>query len=421
MIEVSEIVKMKKIWILFVLLLAACQHKNVHTSSAKKEEVFQNTTAGFERYILRAQPIQKTALGEDLNWGGLSGLRFIQREPTGDLLFWAITDRGPNGIEIKKEGTAYREFLVTDFHPSIVKLRTNKAEKSVEVIESLPLKNSTGEFMTGLPPKNSKDTKFKYEVALSGHQPTVTQPTLGIDSESVAVDEKNHFWVGEEYLPSILEFDEQGTLITHVQPADQPKTKLGKNQIPYEYRLRKTNRGFEALAYFQDRIYFMTQSPLGFETKSKYIRIGVFNTKSRLYEAEYLYPLETEKVDKIGDMQMISAKSFLVIEQNGEVGPQSVHNVYRVDFSKASNVLKLKLSRPPELTSDRAFPRGFQAAQKTLALDLVKQGYSDYEKVEGLTIIDKDTIAVINDNDFGVEGQHIELRPTVLGIFKIKN
>jgi hypothetical protein len=408
--------------ILLLLTTFSCQHKNVHTSPVKKEEKPQSVaTTGYERYLLRPQLIQSIPGAGDLNWGGFSGLQFIAQEPTGDLLFWTITDRGPNGLETKKDGKLYRPFLMPGFHPSIVKLRANKAERSLEVVESIPLKNSTGEFLTGFPPKNSEGSASKFEIAVDVNMNSLSVQGLGIDSESLAIDSEKHFWVGEEYFPSISEFDPQGTLLAHIQPAKKPGVKLNKNEIPYEYRLRKMNRGFEALSYFNNRVYFMTQSPLGFETKPRFIRIGVFNTKTRLYEAEYLYPLEGDSADKIGDMQMLNAKQFLVIQQNGEVGPQSVHLVYKVDLSKATNVLSLKLSKPPELTSDRAFPRGFKYATKSIALDLVKEGYSDFEKVEGLAVLDDSTVAVVNDNDFGVDGGRLIFRPTALGIFKIKN
>lgn len=407
--------------VLFFLAAWGCQHKNVHTSAKKKDEKAQTlNSVGYERYLLQPQLIQSIPGAGDLNWGGFSGLHFIGQEPTGDLLFWTVTDRGPNGEEIKKDGFIYRTFLVPDFHPSLVKLRTNKAEKSLEVIESIPLKNTTGEFITGLPPQNSSEVATQFEIPVNSRMQVIPSHSLGIDSESIAIDAKNNFWVGEEYLPSILEFDPQGTLRAHIQPAKKAGAKLKKNELPYEYSLRKSNRGFEALSYYEDRIYFMTQSPLVFEPKPKFIRIGVFNTKTRLYEAEYLYPVEGESADKIGDMQMINEKQFLVIQQNGEVGPGSVHVVYKVDLSKATNILSLKLKKPPEAMSSREV-RSLKFVEKSVAVDLVKEGYSDFEKVEGLAILDPNTIAVINDNDFGIDGDHFSLRPVVLGLFKLKN
>jgi hypothetical protein len=39
---------------------------------------------------------------------------------------------------------------------------------------------------------------------------------------------------------------------------------------------------------------------------------------------------------------------------------------------------------------------------KTMYVDLNAAGYNNVQKVEGLAVVDEQTIAVINDNDFGV-------------------
>ncbi len=409
-----------------ILLVAGCKHK-VLTPEASPE-ISKTTTStivipngSFDRYDLKPQVLQKLATGEEILWGGLSGLRFIEQDGYGNLFFWAITDRGPNGAEVKKGEFSYRTFLIPDFHPSLVKLRVNKLERTLEVIESLPLKGANGEFLNGLPPMNREGDKARFEFPVDANNQPIVNQGIGIDSESIAIDDRKHFWVGEEYLPSILEFDQQGSLISHIKPAPKAEKKLKKNQIGYEYRFRKSNRGFEALAYFKDRIYFMPQSPLEVETKPRFIRIGVFNIKTRKYEAEYLYPLENLKIDKIGDMQMLNEKQFILIEQNGEIGSKSVHRIYKVDLNDATNVLKAGFTAPAELTAAFAFPKDFKFTKRTLLLDLVKLGFSEFEKIEGLTLIDDETLAVITDNDFGLDGAKVVPRPTALGIFKFKN
>ena len=412
---------------LFTLsLLTSCKHKTIIPTVP--QEVSKGATStiviqsgSFDRYDLKPQVLQRLATGEEVLWGGLSGLRFIEQDAYGNMLFWAITDRGPNGTETKKGDLVYRTFLIPDFHPSLVKIRVNKLERTLEVVESIPLKGKNGEFLNGLPPPNDENDPTQFEYPLDVNNQPLMSKGQGLDSESLAIDDRKHFWVGEEYLPSILEFDAQGSLLSHIKPATKNSKKLNKNQIPYEYRFRKLNRGFEALAYFKDHIYFMLQSPLAVETKPHFIRIGVFNTKKRRYEAEYLYPVENLKVDKIGDMQMLNEKQLILIEQNGEAGPKGVHRIYKVDLSEATNVLKAEFKAPPELTSAYAFPKNFSFAKRILLLDLVKLGFSEFEKIEGLTIIDDETLAVITDNDFGVDDGKIVPRATALGIFKFKN
>jgi hypothetical protein len=399
--------------------ILGCQNKVVKKPGDKIKESKTSSTE-LQMFVLADQTLKTLSDGSAIRWGGFSGLQFIKKEDTGELLFWTLTDRGPNLDEVEKEDGTYRPFLWPDFHPSFVKIRLDKKTGLMEVIESIPFKNTSGEFINGLPPENSAVNPEHYEIAVDTQGQLLQNNGLGVDSESLAVDEQQHFWVGEEYEPSILEFDPNGTLITHIKPAPKDGVKLKKNQLPFDYNFRKLNRGFEALGYFKNKIYFMTQSPLESEEKSNWIRIGVFNTKTRKYEAEYLYELKNRKVNKIGDLQMINDKQFFVIEQNGETNSESVHNIYQVDFSKATNLVKKPLKKRPELVRERNLPRGFKFVEKTLVIDMVQEGYSEFEKVEGLAMIDSKTLAVINDNDFGIVNGKLGMRPSVMGIFKLK-
>jgi hypothetical protein len=57
-----------------------------------------------------------------------------------------------------------------------------------------------------------------------------------------------------------------------------------------------------------------------------------------------------------------------------------------------------------ELTAAELASNSITAVGKVLHVDLNAAGYNQVEKVEGLALIDPNTIAVINDNDFGVAG-----------------
>ncbi len=410
-----------KFLLVFIFFLIGCRHKTAVLSEAPKKLPPQTLTQGksFDRYDLKSQVLQKLASGEGLLWGGLSALNYAEQDSYGNLFFWSMTGRGPAGPELIKDGQVYRPFLVPDFHPSLVKLRVNKMDRTLEVIESIPLKSVLGEFLNGLPPAASE--KFKYEIPVDMSNQVLTNAVRGIDPESLTLDDDKHFWVGEQYLPSLLEFDAQGALLKQIEPAAKFVKKLKKDQLPYEYRLVKMNRGFRAIGYYSGRIFFMPQSPLDIDPKPNFIRIGVFNIKKRKYDAEYLYPLESSKVDKIGDLHMLNEKQLIVIEQNSESGSKGVHRLYKVDLTAATNVLKAGFEGAPELTAPYAFPKNFNFAKKTLLLDLVKEGFTDFENVDGLTLIDDTTAAVLTNNDFGVDGDKIVVRPTALGIFKIKS
>lgn len=405
-----------KILTILPLLVFACQAAPTNPTPAKPA----------------SPPITQTEVTletiEDFNfkWGGFSGLNFIKKETNGDLLFWTLTDRGPNGAEFKRNKKRHRPFISPDFTPHFVQLKFIKAENKVIIVKTIPFKDLKNKPMTGLPPK---DSLAKMEQATNTDGANIETDNNGVDSESMTIDSKKHFWVGDEYLPSLLEFDANGKLLARITPAADAKVTLKKNEIPNAFSFRKFNRGFEAIGYKNDKIFFMSQSPLGVDGAHKdkefsVIRIGVFNTKTRMYEAEYLYPLTQKKVDKIGDLVMIDDTHFYVIEQNGDTGKDGVHVIYKVDLTNATNLVKAPLARDPETYPAAELLAKVMPAQKTLVVDLVAGGYSDFEKIEGLTMIDDKTLAIVNDNDFGVSTDstgklEIIYRKTSLGLIAL--
>lgn len=393
---------------LAAISLLACQ------SQSKKLTLPEAPEVKLTKADVQLTPVE----GFNFKWGGFSGLSFIKEEKNGDLLFWTLTDRGPNGSEFKRDKKVMRGFFSPNFTPSFIQLKYVKAENKVVIVKTLPFLNTDGKPMTGLPPKESI-SKVESPTDLIGT--SLEQDNNGVDSESMTVDEKNHFWVGEEYFPSILEFDAKAKLVTRIMPATKPNEALKKNEIPNAFTHRGFNRGFEAIGYKNGKIFFMSQSPLKVPAAHKdkefsVIRIGVFNTKTRMYEAEYLYPLTHKKVDKIGDLTMISDTEFYVIEQNGDIGADSIHLVYKVDLSKATNLVKSPLEHYPETYAQKDLLAKATPVTKALAVNLVKAGYNEFEKMEGLTIINDNTLAIINDNDFGVEDNKITERKAVLGL-----
>jgi hypothetical protein len=82
---------------------------------------------------------------------------------------------------------------------------------------------------------------------------------------------------------------------------------------------------------------------------------------------------------------------------------EEVARLYAVDMASATTVLRSKWDDPataPSLEArDDPATAGFTPLSKTLVVDLeALPGMPD--KIEGVTVIDDRTIAVINDNDF---------------------
>ena len=76
---------------------------------------------------------------------------------------------------------------------------------------------------------------------------------------------------------------------------------------------------------------------------------------------------------------------------------------YLVDITGATDITtKDANGRSIEQASESDLKKaGIAYVKKSMAVDLAKLGFSP-DKFEGLAIIDSTTIAVVNDNDFGV-------------------
>jgi hypothetical protein len=163
----------------------------------------------------------------------------------------------------------------------------------------------------------------------------------------------------------------------------------------------------------------MLQSPLLNPDKktgeeSRNIRIAVFDTTNGddpklvgiyIYQTERASDVGAPTQDdlKIGDIAGLSRTSILVGERDSIDG--GAHKkVYVVDISGATDVSAKDdvNGRTVEAASDADLKKAnVTLVKKTMAVDLAKLGFSP-DKFEGLAMIDSTTIAVVNDNDFGV-------------------
>ena len=106
---------------------------------------------------------------------------------------------------------------------------------------------------------------------------------------------------------------------------------------------------------------------------------------------------------KIGDMAAISRTRILVGERDSIEGG-SHKKVYLVDLSTATDVSQNDdfSGKTIEQATEADFKKaGVEYVKKTMVVDLAKLGFSP-DKFEGLALVDSTTIAVVNDNDFGV-------------------
>jgi len=346
--------------------------------------------------------IRLGSIGSDL-WRGAA-------DPDGE--FWMLTDRGPNGL-LKIDGESRRTFLSPEFNPAILRVKLDGA--AIRILETVPIVTASGKPVSGLPNIAGRD-EIPYD--LSGREKLPFNPN-GLDSEGLVRTAAGEFWVAEEYGPSLLKIDRTGKVLKRYIPegvklegADYPVATV----LPAIYGKRKINRGFEGLALSSDQktLYLALQSPLSNPDKktgdaSRNTRILAFDVAGEKVIAEYVYRFDAAKEFdpahsapdemKLSGLLFVNTDTLLVLERTDWVA-----KLYSVNLGEATNILGGRWDDPataPTLEAVDEMPDGVKALSKTLVANL-KDLDGIPEKIEGIAVIDRHTIAVSNDNDFDI-------------------
>lgn len=360
----------------------------------------------------------KTAAGDELHLGGFSGLAFLGKEPgTGRLLFLTHTDRGPNTepYDVDGDGRKERGFPLPGFNPQLVRFAFDPKTEKLTLQERILLTQRDGKPLSGLPNlPGAKGSPWSDEVGVDLKGQLLASDSLGADLEGIVVAPDGTFWLGDEYRPSLYHFDSTGKLLDRYVPHGGAEA-FGTPALPAVLATRKANRGFEALTLLNGKLYAFVQSPLvsdGPKSKTKgplRIRVVEFDIKTLMTTGQYLYQLEDEAADKIGDATTRSDGSILVVERDDEIGAKANKRLYSVRFDAATNLSTM----PPSLSGVDALDfladedlkkRGIVLAKKALALDVVEKGFDYADKLEGVALVDDHTLAFVNDNDFALSG-----------------
>ena len=187
--------------------------------------------------------------------------------------------------------------------------------------------------------------------------------------------------------------------------------------MPIVLQHMQINRGFESLGVAPNgKIYAMLESVLDIngETKkiAQFIRILELDPLSGKVRM-FAYPLHNnhpnEQVQiKVNDLAVITDSKFLVTEQVVDQDKKISHIFYKVDLKDASDISHIKLTDGKDLEYGRVSElQNVQMVKKEILLTAEKYDWP-YEKLEGLAIIDHKTIAITNDNDFGISNIAID-------------
>ncbi|MGX1543931.1 esterase-like activity of phytase family protein [Streptomyces adustus] len=326
--------------------------------------------------------------------------------------FWTITDRGPNG-QIKVGGTKRRTFPVPGFDPAIVKIRVSG--DSVKVLDAIPLTTSSGKPVTGLSNLAGRDeAPYSYDATT----PLSYNPN-GLDTEGIVRAADGSFWLVDEYGPSLVHVSPRGRVLVRYVPkgleltgADYPVVQ----SLPAVLLHRKINRGFEGLAQLPcGDLVMALQSPLSLPdadagNASRTTRLLRFSTKKRAVTAEYAYrfdpvdvvdPSEDDTSElKISSVVAVGGDRLLVEERTDKAA-----RLQLIRLDRRENILGSvwddDTTSPSLEQLDDPAAAGVPVPAKRLVVDLGKVAGVP-GKIEGVARVDHDTLALINDNDFGM-------------------
>ncbi|MBK8566533.1 MAG: esterase-like activity of phytase family protein [Saprospiraceae bacterium] len=342
--------------------------------------------------------------------GGISGLHHI---PGTDLEFYAVSDRGPNAVASSHPNATGNTLLFPkpDYAPVITRFKAENGAWTVQGIEEI--KRPDGTPISGLPlPTGAGNTG---EIAWSDTSPTVIAPDVwGMDTEGIVEDNFGNLWLCDEYGASVWKIKKTTKQVIKrytpfpTQPQDAP--------LPAVIGKRRANRGFEGVAITPNgKVYSMIQSVAdnpntAAGNNGRLLRLVEIDPET---DAVRQFAYEIQPVTgqirtrdwKVGDLVAVNNNEFLLVE-HAELNGWNVKNIYKINISNATPLTTddfggQTLEQVGTAAGVAAF--GVNVVEKTLVLDLLEAGWDlSHDKPEGLTIIDDNTIAVVNDNDFGI-------------------
>lgn len=217
------------------------------------------------------------------------------------------------------------------------------------------------------------------------------------DIESLVRAADGTFWVGEEFGPFLLHFDEDGTLLE--APYEFPDGKSPGN--PYLEPGEKPNvggsRGFEAMASSGRYLYPVVEGALADDTDVRRRWIYQFDTRRGEYTGKRWAYQTDQQANVIGDAFATGRDTMLLIERDDFEGDQAVSKrVYEIDLGRKGRDGFVK----KELVVDAlriANPRGIDKGEgyglgETFSLPV--------QSFETVLFVDRDTLLIGNDNNY---------------------
>ncbi|MES2466493.1 MAG: esterase-like activity of phytase family protein [Verrucomicrobiota bacterium] len=344
--------------------------------------------------------------------------------------YLSVTDRGAN-ID-RPDG--FKAFPFPQFSPTIVIFKV--INDQIVPTDYLPILNDDGENVTGLPNGPADDGP--------GFEDTTTPTQLpynhdGLDPEDIHTLPGGGFILVEEYSSSVVIVSDTGHVLKRYTPEGKPLAAVEytpgvvtpaarysvSDSLPGVLKQRRANRGFEGIAVSADgrTAYTVMQSPMGGTgAASPYrnsrvvraIRMNISDPLNMQVTGQfvvYMSPVSTYPAGNFARDMKISATSWvsedrlLFLERSDKPGSGGAKLIL-VDLSNATDVTGRPDAGVPLVYENVAtdfVTLGITPATSEVILDVNAElpAITDF-KLEGLSILNANTVSISNDNDFGI-------------------
>ncbi|MEO1011361.1 MAG: esterase-like activity of phytase family protein [Bacteroidota bacterium] len=321
--------------------------------------------------------------------------------------FYAITDRGPNTDFL--DG---KKFPVSEYTPRIGRFAVTE-DAEVVLLEEILLKDPYGNPISGIPNPEGKGATGEIPYDIAGNQ--IPFDDFGMDAEGLVALKDGTFWVSDEYGPHMVHYAADGRELERISPIGVNEGNGGR-KIPAVYAKRRANRGMEGLAVTPDErvLVGIMQSTMHNPESiradiTRIVTLDLYSGKTQ----QFLYRQENVNLSN-SEIVALSNTKFLVVERDGNfAGSQAAQKqIYQIDLSGATDIstddpadelgLLVNGSTIEQSTWEELEAAGIVPVQKKLVADLVALNGYPHDKLEGIWLIDGNTIGCINDDDFAV-------------------
>jgi len=229
--------------------------------------------------------------------------------------------------------------------------------------------------------------------ATQPHDRLLTGADLDPESFQKAMD--GSYWVGEEFIPALVHFSATGVMLA--PPVQLAGLVSADNPMELDVTLPRS-RGFEGMAISPDGKWLYPMLEGALTAAPPGLNIYTFDVaKQQFINGHANHPSARYRLDEgataIGDFTLYSATQGLVIERDSRQGDAAViKKIYKVSFE--------------QLDADGFMTKSLVADLLNIKdpHDLDRDGSEHFAfpfwTIEGLVIIDRTTLGVVNDNNY---------------------